>query len=69
MPLNSKGGLNKSQLVKVEEDKKEKIELKASDTDFLLKLIMEASFKGSEIDKAHGVLTKIATLHRRNLNA
>lgn len=69
MPLHTKGSSNKSQIVKVEEEKKDRVELKASDTDFLLKLFMEATFKGSEIDKAHGVLTKVATLHRRNLDA
>ena len=68
MPLHSKGGFkNKSQLVKVEE-KDDKVELKASDTDFLLKLFMDSSFKGSDIEKAHAVLTKLATMHRRNLN-
>lgn len=69
MPLQSKGGFkNKSQLVKVEEKKDDKVELKASDTDFLLKLFMDSSFKGSDIEKAHAVLTKLATMHRRNLN-
>ena len=56
-------------IVKVEKDKKNQdIELNVSDTDFLLKLFMDSSFKGAEIDKAHGVLTKLAKLHRSNLN-
>ena len=37
------------------------------DTDFLLKLIMRSSFEGSEIETAHVVITKLAELHRANL--
>ena len=72
MALQSKGGQfvkNKKSagIVKVE-DNKEEVSLNANDTDFLLKLFMDSSFKGNEIDKAHGVLSKLAKLHRDNLN-
>jgi len=72
MALHSKGGQivkNKPRgnIVKVE-DNKEEVKLNANDTDFLLKLFMDSQFKGSEIDKAHGVLSKLAKLHRDNLN-
>ena len=36
----------------------------ASDTDLLLKLFMDSTFKGEQIDKAHSVLSKLVTLHR-----
>jgi hypothetical protein len=54
-----------SGIVKIEE---EDIKLNANDTDFLLKLFMDSSFKGSEVDKAHNVLSKLAKIHRSNLN-
>ena len=38
------------------------------DTDFLLKLIMESNFKGTELDLAHSVLTKLAIHHRELIN-
>ena len=43
------------------------IKLSVKDTDFLLKLIMRSSFEGSEIESAHVVITKLAELHRANL--
>tara|TARA_R110000824_G_scaffold254088_1_gene443102 strand:+ start:396 stop:575 length:180 start_codon:yes stop_codon:yes gene_type:complete len=43
------------------------IKLSVKDTDFLLKLIMRSSFEGSEIETAHVVITKLAELHRANL--
>ena len=57
-----------SNIVKVEDDGKKEVTLGAQDTDFLLKLFMDSSFKGNEIDKAHSVLSKLAHLHRENLN-
>jgi hypothetical protein len=73
MGITSKGGQfvknkSKSSIVKVEEDSKEEIKLGAQDTDFLLKLFMDSSFKGNEVDKAHSVLSKLAHLHRENIN-
>ena len=44
------------------------VKFTASDTDFLLKLFMDSSFKGEQIDKAHSVLSKLVTLHRRNVS-
>ena len=72
MAIHSKGGQfvkNKksASIVKIE-DKKDEVSLNANDTDFLLKLFMDSSFKGNEIDKAHGVLSKLAKLHRDNLS-
>tara|TARA_R110001592_G_scaffold164001_2_gene397986 strand:- start:277 stop:480 length:204 start_codon:yes stop_codon:yes gene_type:complete len=66
MPLQSKGGTRT--LVPKENKEKEEVRLNANDTDFILKLFMESTFKGSEINKAHGVLSKLAILHRGNLN-
>lgn len=37
------------------------------DTDFLLKLIMRSTFEGAELEVAHAVLTKLAEIHRVNL--
>jgi len=56
------------QIQSTEENNKNEVRLNANDTDFLLKLFMDSSFKGSEVDKAHGVLSKLAILHRENLN-
>lgn len=46
---------------------KKEVKLSVKDTDFLLKLIMRSSFEGSEIETAHTVITKLAELHRANL--
>tara|TARA_R110002012_G_C11598286_1_gene607026 strand:+ start:217 stop:396 length:180 start_codon:yes stop_codon:yes gene_type:complete len=46
---------------------KKEVKLSVKDTDFLLKLIMRSSFEGSEIETAHVVITKLAELHRANL--
>tara|TARA_Y100000592_G_scaffold99040_1_gene173809 strand:- start:352 stop:546 length:195 start_codon:yes stop_codon:yes gene_type:complete len=42
--------------------------LGVKDTDFLLKLIYKADFKGTELEQAHSTLTKVAGIHKRNLN-
>tara|TARA_B100001939_G_scaffold93559_1_gene80208 strand:- start:326 stop:517 length:192 start_codon:yes stop_codon:yes gene_type:complete len=42
--------------------------LGVKDTDFILKLIYRADFKGTELEQAHSTLTKVAELHKRNLN-
>mgnify|MGYP001564655106 FL=1 len=74
MAITSKGGQfvkgkTKSSLVfDDKEEEKEEVKLGAQDTDFLIKLFMDSSFKGTEIDKAHGVLSKLAHLHRENLD-
>ena len=78
MGLVSKGGTNtlskqssnKSKAKSQEEQKPECCQVKftASDTDFLLKLFMDSTFKGEQIDKAHSVLSKLVTLHRRNVS-
>ena len=41
--------------------------LGVKDTDFILKLIYRADFKGTELEQAHTTLTKVADLHKRNL--
>ena len=43
------------------------ITLLVKDTDFLLKLIMRSTFNGAEVEQAHTVLTKLAEIHRLNL--
>ena len=73
MGLVSKGGnttLSKQSSIKSKAKSEETPEGKftASDTDFLLKLFMDSSFKGEQIDKAHNVLSKLVTLHRRNVS-
>jgi hypothetical protein len=42
--------------------------LGVKDTDFILKLIYRADFKGTELEQAHITLTKVADLHKRNLD-
>ena len=37
------------------------------DTDFLLKLIMRATFDGTEIEIANAVIKKLTEMHRLNL--
>jgi|TARA_R100000455_G_C6219324_1_gene84303 hypothetical protein len=74
MGLVSKGGVTtlvesaKKENVKAKSQKAPEVKFTASDTDFLLKLFMDSSFKGEQIDKAHSVLTKLVTLHRRNVS-
>ena len=46
---------------------KPNISFNVKDTDFLLKLIMRSSFEGNEIEIAHSVLSKLAELHRGNV--
>lgn len=47
--------------------KTEVAKFNVKDTDFLLKLFMRSTFEGSEIETAHVVLTKIAEMHKVNL--
>jgi len=74
MGLVSKGGnttLSKqssSSKSKAKSHETPEVKFTASDTDFLLKLFMDSSFKGEQIDKAHNVLSKLVTLHRRNVS-
>tara|TARA_R100000152_G_C6779757_1_gene211709 strand:+ start:3921 stop:4106 length:186 start_codon:yes stop_codon:yes gene_type:complete len=41
--------------------------LNVKDTDFLLKLIMRSTFEGAELEVAYSVLTKLAEMHKVNL--
>ena len=74
MGLVSKGGVTtlvesaKKEKVKAKSQKTPEVKFTASDTDFLLKLFMDSSFKGDQIDKEHSVLNKLVTLHRRNVS-
>ena len=73
MAIVSKGGTTTlservNQSNKAKSQKTSEVKFTASDTDFLLKLFMDSSFKGEQIDKAHSVLTKLVTLHRRNVS-
>jgi len=43
--------------------------LNVKDTDFLLKLIMRSTFEGAELEVAHAVLTKLAEMHKVNLES
>ncbi len=42
--------------------------LNVKDTDFLLKLIMESSFKGVQLELAFNCMKKLATIHKEFLN-
>ena len=74
MGLVSKGGTTtltervKNKSVKAKSQETPEVKFTASDTDFLLKLFMDSTFKGEQIDKAHSVLSKLVTLHRRNVS-
>lgn len=68
MPMTSRGGTRTLVSKEKEKIEKEEVRLNANDTDFILKLFMESTFQGSDINKAHGVLSKLAILHRGNLN-
>ena len=43
--------------------------LNVKDTDFLLKLIMRSTFEGIELEVAHAVLTKLAEMHKVNIES
>ena len=43
------------------------LSLSVKDTDFLLKLIMESTFKGTELEQAYKVTKKLAEKHRRSI--
>ena len=43
--------------------------LNVKDTDFLLKLIMRSTFEGIELEVAHEVLTKLAEMHKANIES
>ena len=74
MAIVSKGGTStlservKNKSVKAKSQEAPDVKFTASDTDFLLKLFMDSTFKGEQIDKAHSVLSKLVTLHRRNVS-
>tara|TARA_R100000278_G_scaffold122783_1_gene109928 strand:+ start:79 stop:273 length:195 start_codon:yes stop_codon:yes gene_type:complete len=47
----------------------EKVEsLNVKDTDFLLKLIMQSQFSGTEVEIAYKVINKLSKIHRRNID-
>ena len=48
---------------------KKEIKFNVKDSDFLLKLIMRSTFEGAELETAHAVLTKLAEIHRGNIEA
>ena len=48
------------------EPKKESLNVK--DTDFILKLIMDSSFSGLQLEQAYIVLKKITNIHKGFLN-
>ena len=51
------------------EEAKEPIpKLNVKDTDFLLKLMMESSFKGVQLELAYNCMKTLAQIHKRFLN-
>ena len=49
-------------------DAPKKVSLNVKDTDFILKLIMESTFSGLQLEQAHQVLKKITNIHKGFLN-
>ena len=60
-----------SRIVGKAEGKKTNNEVKLSvkDTDFLLKLTLDGTFKGNEIEHANSVLQKLVKMHRILMDA
>ena len=50
-------------------DKNKEIKLSVKDTDFLLKIMLEGTFKGSELEHANAVLQKLVKMHKILMNA
>lgn len=53
-------------IVKSEVNKKT-TKLTIKDTDFLLKVLMKSTFEGKEVEQAYSVISKLADMHRRNI--
>ena len=49
--------------------KKEEVKFTVKDTDFLLKLILESTFKGNELEFANTVLQKLIAKHKELIDA
>jgi len=47
----------------------ERQKLSIKDTDFLLNVLMKSTFVGSEIEQAYSVISKLAEMHRRNIES
>jgi len=45
------------------------VKFSVKDTDFLLKLMLDGNFKGSEIEHANSVLQKLVKMHKLLMNA
>ena len=48
--------------------KEEPVSLNVKDTDFLLTLIMQSQFSGTEVEIAYKVINKLSKIHRRNID-
>lgn len=48
--------------------KENEVRLDVKDTDFLLKLMLDSSFTGRELEQAYHTMTKVAKLHRQGIN-
>tara|TARA_Y100001951_G_C11084127_1_gene153020 strand:- start:55 stop:255 length:201 start_codon:yes stop_codon:yes gene_type:complete len=62
-------GQEVQKLKQFQQKKFEEIRLSVKDTDFILKLIMRSTFEGVELEVAHAVLTKLAKMHKVNLES
>jgi len=54
-----------SNIIKAKADNKKDFTIK--ETDFLLKLIMNSKFDGTELETAYGVLMKLSKIHKAKL--
>jgi len=53
----------------ISEGKTKEVKLSVKDTDFLLKLMLNGSYKGSELEHANAVLQKLVKMHKALMNA
>ena len=51
------------------EKKTNEVKLSVKDTDFLLKLMLDGTFRGNELEHASAVLQKLIQMHKILMNA
>jgi len=56
-----------SSLAKTKYTQEDKLTIK--ETDFLLKLMMNSKFDGTDLETAHGVLIKLSKIHKAKLES
>ena len=48
--------------------KNESLKFNAKETDWLLKVLMEVTFVGKDVEVVHSVMRKLVTIHKENIN-